>query len=226
MNLNKFKSEVINFFYNIFYPIFFELVFIRDKYRIHNIYGKPKKLSKIQIKENQISFVIKGGKITECGRYNPEIVFMIKNLKNPINRVILDGDSKKVIPIIKDKIPNLNNSDFITVGLGSSKDFDFVWNFENPKPKNIPPADLIISQAMLEHLLMPFEHLRDLATLLNKDGRIILHTQLPGYSYHRYPIDSVRFYPDFFEEAAKRLNLEVIEKYQDSFHIYYHLKKR
>lgn len=225
MRTNDFKGRVINFFYNNLYPIFFELVYIRDKHLIHGTYGKPKKLSKKQKIESHVSFDIDGKKITECGRYNPEIVFMIKNLKNPIYKVILDGDSKRVVPIIKDKIPNLKNSNFITVGLGASKDFDFVWNFENIKPKEIPAADLIISQAMLEHLLMPFEHLKDLKSLLNKDGRIIIHTQLPGYSYHRYPIDSVRFYPDFFEEAAKRLNLEIVEKYQDCFHIYYHLKK-
>jgi hypothetical protein len=150
---------------------------------------------------------------------------MIKNINNSIKNVILDGDSKKVISIIKNNIENLKKSNFITVGLGDKDQFDFIWDFEKSLPDGLPKADLILSQAMLEHLLMPFEHLKDLNNLLEKDGHLILHTQLPGYSYHRYPIDSLRFYPDFFEEAAKRLNLKVVEKYQDNFHIFYHFQK-
>lgn len=219
------KANFISFIYDIFYPLFFEIVYIRDKNRIYSDYGKPKFLTKKQRKEFELSFIIDGEKLTECGRYNPEIVFMIKEIEDSIKKVLLDGDSKKVIPVIKEKVSNLKKAEFYTAGLGSEKDFDFIWNFEKPKPSEIPMVDLVISQAMLEHLLMPFEHLRDLSSILNKQGHLVLHTQLPGYSYHRYPIDSVRFYPDFFEEAANRLNLKVVEKYQDSFHIYYHLQK-
>ena len=34
----------------------------------------------------------------------------------------------------------------------------------------------------------------------------------PGGPYHRHPIDACRFYPDWFEEIAKRLNLNIIKK--------------
>ena len=218
------KSTIISKIYDNFYPWFFRFVYIRDKNRIHKAYGFPKQLSNKQRQDFNLELIDNGEKLIECGRYYPEIVYMIKQLEK-IKSVILDGDSKTIIPIIQNNLRNLEFAEFTTVGLGSKKDFDFIWDFENVTPPEIPNADLIISQAMLEHLLMPFEHLRDLSKLLNKNGHLILHTQLPGYSYHRYPIDSIRFYPDFFEEAAKRLNLKVVEKYQSDFHIFYHFQK-
>ena len=72
--------------------------------------------------------------------------------------------------------------------------------------------DLIISQAILEHLLNPYKHMYDLASLLAPKGFLIIHTVCPGHPYHRHPIDACRFYPDWFEEIAKRLNLNIIKK--------------
>jgi hypothetical protein len=218
------RDWLINFLYNNFYYIFYEFVYIYDKNRVFSKYEKPKYLKKNR-KKYQLIFTIEGKQLTECGRYNPEIVYIISNINQKINSVILDGDSKKIVPIIKRNLENLKKSNFYTIGLGSQEDFDFIWDFEKPRPRNIPKADLVVSQAMLEHLLMPFEHLRDLTSLLNKEGHLVIHTQLPGYSYHRYPIDSVRFYPDFFEASADRLKLKIIEKFQDNFHIYYHFQK-
>jgi len=102
---------------------------------------------------------------------------------------------------------------------------DYYWNFENDCPIH-EKYSLIISQAMLEHLINPYKHISDLANLLENGGHLIVHSVLPLYQYHRYPIDCLRFFPDWFEEVAKRLELEIVDKYIRLSHITYKYKKR
>ena len=85
--------------------------------------------------------------------------------------------------------------------------------------------DLILSQAMLEHLLNPYKHVFDLSQMLNPGGKLVLHTHIPGFNYHRFPIDCVRFYPDWFEAIAERLNLSVYDRYIGDMRICYTLEK-
>lgn len=120
---------------------------------------------------------------------------------------------------------NFNSSKVITVGIG--EDFDYNWNFENDPPQNLPKDfDLIISQAMFEHLLNPYKHLSDLTKRLQSGVVIIVHTFMLGFAYHRYPIDAFRFFPDWFEAASERLNPSITRKLQRDFNIFYVLKKR
>jgi len=84
---------------------------------------------------------------------------------------------------------------------------------------------LIISQAILEHLINPYKHISDLHRLLEPGGHLIVHSVLPGYFYHRYPVDCLRFYPDWFEEAAARLGFHVVAKHIHRGHIFYKLRK-
>ncbi len=84
---------------------------------------------------------------------------------------------------------------------------------------------LIISQATLEHLIDPYKHLKDLVDLLDDDGRLVVHSVLPGFLYHRYPIDCFRFYPDWFEEVSKRLKLDVEDRQISVFNLTYKLRK-
>ena len=86
--------------------------------------------------------------------------------------------------------------------------------------------DAIVSQAMLEHLLNPYKHVVDLSQMLNPGGKLILHTHIPGFKYHRYPIDCVRFYPDWFETIAERLDLLVYDRYIGDLRICYTLQKK
>jgi len=85
--------------------------------------------------------------------------------------------------------------------------------------------DLVVSQAILEHLINPYKHLHDLTNLISSKGYIMIHTVTPGFPYHRYPIDSLRFFPDWFEEVAKRFNLNVINRKIPDTHIFYMYQK-
>ena len=78
---------------------------------------------------------------------------------------------------------------------------------------------------MLEHLVQPYKHVCDLVDALNPGGHLVLHTVIPGFPYHRYPIDCARFFPDWFEEVARRLSLQICDRYIGDLRIMYKLRK-
>ena len=152
----------------------------------------------------------------ESGIIPGVIVDIIEKIEQKVKRVLLPGeyntDKRFYSKLFK------NDTEIITAGMGG--DTDYEWNFEKDSPE-MGKFDLIISQAMLEHLLNPYKHVMDLSYMLNPGGRLILQTHIPGFQYHRYPIDCVRFYPDWFEETAKRLNLSVHDRYINELRIWY-----
>jgi hypothetical protein len=159
----------------------------------------------------------------ESGFYAGELVAWAKTVAScmPSNeRILLAGDNNEVKPFVQKIVLNEN---IVTTGLSN---VDYTWNFENNPPLNIGKFNLIISQAMLEHLLNPYQHICDLANLLVKGGYLILHTCIPGMPYHRFPIDAQRFFPDWFEEIAHKLGLAVIKKRVHNTQIYYMLRKK
>lgn len=75
----------------------------------------------------------------------------------------------------------VNKRQIITVGVGGNMDHE--WNHEQEPPK-MGSFDIIISQAMLEHLLNPYKHVADLSGVLKPGTTLILHTHIPGFGYH------------------------------------------
>lgn len=157
----------------------------------------------------------------ESGVIRGVIVQIVNKLKPKINRALLPGEYNRDKPHYS-KLLGIDQDKIVTAGIGG--DMDYEWNYEEAPPE-IGKFDIIISQAMLEHLLNPYKHVADLGSLLNPGGALILHTHIPGFRYHRYPIDCMRFYPDWFEEVAKRLNLSVYDRYIGDLRICYTLKK-
>jgi SAM-dependent methyltransferase len=129
------------------------------------------------------------------------------------------GENKATAKILNEKI---NAIEVLTAGLS---EVDYKWNFEEDLPKIDKKVDLIVSQAILEHLLNPYKHLQDLTNIVCSNGYIIIHTVMPGFGYHRYPIDAFRFFPDWFEEVAKRFDLKIIKKRMQDTHIFYMYQK-
>ena len=74
--------------------------------------------------------------------------------------------------------------------------------------------DLIICQALLEHVIDPVAVIENLLQLRSDHKSILaIQTVNPYMGMHRYPIDTLRFFPDFFlEHGAKRgLSVAVFE---------------
>jgi hypothetical protein len=117
----------------------------------------------------------------------------------------------------------LETDRIVTAGIGD--DHDHEWNFEGDPPGGLGGFGLVISQAMLEHLIDPYKHVRDCAALLEPGGVAIFHVPTPGYQYHRHPVDCVRFFPDWFEEVATRLGLTVEYRYLADLRAMYALRR-
>lgn len=142
----------------------------------------------------------------ESGRISGELVQAIRVFAKPSALFLLPGErnsAKSVYGRISG-IPELN---ILTAGL--HEEMDFSWNFEESPPSSIPSVDLIASHAMIEHLINPHQHLQDCFELLKPGGHMIFHTVMPGFQYHRYPVDCLRFFPDWFEETARSIGAEV-----------------
>lgn len=155
---------------------------------------------------------------SESGFYWGEIINWSAGI-NP-KCVLFVGENKSTANILKDKI---KASEVFTAGLS---DVDYKWNFEEDYPIIEKSVDLIVSQAIFEHLLNPYKHLHDLSNIVSSKGHIIIHTVMPGFRYHRYPIDACRFFPDWFEEVAKRFELVIAKKRIQNTHIFYMYRKK
>ena len=167
-------------------------------------------------KNNYDRFLVHGLP-SESGSYWGELIKWSADI-NP-QCVLFVGENKSTAKILKDKI---HAREVFTAGLS---DVDYRWNFEEDYPVIERKVDLIVSQAIFEHLLNPYKHLHDLTNLISSKGHIIIHTVMPGFTYHRFPIDCLRFFPDWFEEVANRFKLIIIKKRIRHTHIFYMYQK-
>ena len=87
--------------------------------------------------------------------------------------------------------------------------------------------DLIICQATLEHLYNPFQAMKNMISLLNPNGVLVIHTHVPGFPYHPYPRDYLRYHPDWFEDIQLFIEeCELLELYTVGGHIFSAYKKK
>lgn len=93
---------------------------------------------------------------------------------------------------------------------------DFAWDITYPAHKFLHPSDFVYfnfnfinCQAVLEHVVSPAEAIGNLSDQLREDGLLFIHTCGPEVEEHRYPIDCVRFYRDFFIACADRFRLKI-----------------
>jgi len=82
-------------------------------------------------------------------------------------------------------------------------------------PKNF---DFIICQSLLEHVVNPIQVLLNLSFLLREGGVISVSTSTPAMQIHRFPIDTLRFNQDFFENVCNYLPLSLVsvERIEDA----------
>lgn len=158
---------------------------------------------------------------SEGGAIIGDVVYFVQSVRLGDRPLLLAGDRNEVKDIWARYFPK---AQMVTCGI---HEMDHYWNFEEPAPEALSARrfGLIISQATIEHLIDPYRHVTELAMLLDDDGVLVLHSVLPGFFYHRVPIDCFRFYPDWFEAIADRLGLIVLEKQISVFNITYKYQK-
>jgi SAM-dependent methyltransferase len=164
------------------------------------------------------------GLAKESTHIRREIVHFVDRVAatQPVTPLFLPGEPKAVVPAYVNWL-GVDPTQVVTAGLGA--DVDVSWNYEEDPPAGLGPFALIVSQAMIEHLIDPYKHLRDLYSLLAPGGVMIVHTVTPGFGYHRHPVDCFRFFPDWFEEVADRLGATVTGRFVGDLRILYQFTK-
>lgn len=119
------------------------------------------------------------------------VVQTIRDIKEPVESILLAGEAAAAKPIYAG-IAGIAQEKITTAGLHG--DADHTWDFEQPPPE-MARFHCVVSYAILEHLIDPYRHVRDLCDLLEPGGHLVIFTVSPGFPYHRHPIDCMRFFP-------------------------------
>lgn len=157
----------------------------------------------------------------ESSQISGIVVQTIRNIEFPLETMLLAGEAATAKQVYA-SIAGIPIENITTAGLHD--DADHEWNFENSPPE-IGRYSCVVSYAILEHLIDPYRHVRDLTSLLPSGGQLVIFTVSPGFPYHRHPIDCMRFFPDWFETIAERLGLEVADRFYGSERIMYRYSK-
>ena len=105
-------------------------------------------------------------------------------------------------------------------------DFNKTTDFEldicnSEHTKRLPKVDIVICQATLEHVYDGYGAVKNMINILNPGGYLFIHTHTPGFVYHQYPRDYLRFYPDWFEDIPSTIgNIKLKELVSVKNHIF------
>lgn len=84
----------------------------------------------------------------------------------------------------------------------------------------------VFSQAVLEHVCRPSIYVENLSRLTKTGGHIVLMSVGPKFGYHRFPIDCVRFFKDFYEDLQRYIPIKLCEFEQDELDCQFVLYER
>lgn len=118
------------------------------------------------------------------------------------NKVLLISEGSKVKNAFKTHYPSW---DFTTLDFFPGiqpGDIDIVADLCTHKFSDTSYS-LIICQATLEHVINPFQAMSNMIDGLEQNGILVVHTHPPGFPYHAYPRDYLRFMKDFWYDFEK-----------------------
>ena len=114
---------------------------------------------------------------SEGGAILGEVIWFVSSIDVGPGKILFAGDRNDVKEIWLKLLPQ---EQMVTCGL---HEMDHLWNFECSPPDSLRSMrlGLIVSQAMIEHLIDPFKHVSDLVSLLDHGGTLVTHSALPGF---------------------------------------------
>jgi hypothetical protein len=89
-----------------------------------------------------------------------------------------------------------------------------------PVLQNPPKYSVVMHQSLLEHVVDPVTVIRNLNDFLLPGGIQVIQTVNIYSSLHRYPIDTLRFFPDFFENLSNYLPVKCLNTFMENGSIY------
>lgn len=133
-------------------------------------------------------------------------------------KIVLVAESKEAANDLKAAFPWAEISNLVDYSdKDTGSDYDVDLNLKQNFNSNY---DVVLSQALLEHVSNPFMAVENFVDLLKKDGIIVLHTHNCKMPYHGYPIDCVRFQKDWFEDLPKYLPVEMVDFLEADVHMF------
>ena len=124
-------------------------------------------------------------------------------------QLIVEIGSKNVNGTLRNCSPD--GATYLGIDVEAGPGVDIFVSFGKPIPVRSDFADIVVSSSVFEHDPCFWETFVELARLLKPGGILYLNAPSNG-SYHRYPVDCWRFYPDCgraFEELARRNGYEL-----------------
>jgi len=111
----------------------------------------------------------------------------------------LIGEGEEVKKRFITKFPDV---EFYTVEISDKLRPDFLWDVCTEISGSLKEfegrVDLVVCQAVIEHILDPITAMKNFTRLLKKDGYLIVETPFWSFMEHRFPIDCIRYLPDWF----------------------------
>jgi len=89
-----------------------------------------------------------------------------------------------------------------------------------PIMENPPKYQVVLHQSLLEHVVDPVSVIRNLNEFLVPGGIQVIQTVNIYCSLHRYPIDCLRYFPDFFSNLNRYIDVDCIETFMENGSIY------
>jgi SAM-dependent methyltransferase len=128
----------------------------------------------------------------------------------------LVAENKEVEPFFKERFPETTFS-FMEYDPKHCADYSVDMNVLQTYGKQY---DSVLSQALLEHICFPNVALENMVRLCKVGGIIVIHTVSPGFKQHRFPVDCLRFFPDFWKEICKYLPIKLLAYAEHSSHVF------
>jgi SAM-dependent methyltransferase len=85
--------------------------------------------------------------------------------------------------------------------------------------------DVIFHQSVLEHVIDPVSTIHNLNDLLKPNGIQVIQTCNVFQYEHKFPIDTLRFFPDFFKNLSNYIPVKCEEVFMEAGSIYAVLRK-
>jgi hypothetical protein len=117
-------------------------------------------------------------------------------------------------------LPEITSIEEVLGSSWTSQDFDYDLCFY-PILQNPPKYQVVMHQSLLEHVVDPVSVIRNLNDFLIPGvGIQVIQTVNIYSSLHRFPIDSLRFFPDFFENLEKYIEVKCLKTFMENGSIY------
>ncbi len=116
-------------------------------------------------------------------------------------------------------LPNIESIESVLNTKWNSQEFQYDLCIY-PVLQNPPKYSVVMHQSLLEHVVDPVTVIRNLNDFLLPGGIQVIQTVNIYSSMHRYPIDTLRFFPDFFENLSNYLPVKCLDTFMENGSIY------